>query len=306
MPIPPNPEQYIHEFKLQGLNGRLLRIPGPKSSKREVLFIYGHHSSLERWWGITDLMAKRINVLMPDLPGFGGMDSLYKIGKSASFDNLADWLAELVEKTYQKQKVTIIGMSLGFALVTRMLQRHPQLTKNVDKLVSLFGFASSNDFKLPRHSNLFKGALAKLFSQPVAADIFRYLFLNRFVLHAAYGKTKNAKEKFKGLTLEQTKENMEFEVKLWQANDVRTHMQTAVEFLNFDNTHTKIDLPVYHIAVHNDRYFNNIRVEKHFRQIFSDYYLLAELKSSTHAPTIVRTADEAASLIPKELLETLG
>lgn len=254
-----------------------------------------------------DLFARHYNVTMPDLPGFGGMESLYKKGQPASFDNLADWLAEFVKKTYGDGKVTIVGMSLGFPIATRMLQRHPELTKNVSKLVSLFGFAAASDFKMSAGARLWNAWLTRVFSWPVTSDIYRLTLLNPFVLRNAYHRTKNAREKFKGLTPQQATENMDFEIKLWHQNDVRTHMYTAYEFLTFDNTlGPKIDLPVYHIAVKNDRFFNNQSVQKHFKQIFNDYKLLVELTNGSHAPTVVRTAKEAESLIPKELLKTLS
>lgn len=253
-----------------------------------------------------DLFSKHASITMPDLPGFGGMDSLYTVGRTASIDALADWLAEFVRLTYHDRKVTIVGMSLGFVIVTRMLQRHPELIGRVNKLVSLFGFASSNDFKMSASSKFWNSLLAKTFSLPITSDFYRLLLLNPFVLRAGYHKTKNARQKFEGLSIEQKHDNMEFEIKLWQANDLRTHMQTAAEFLDFDNTHTKVNLPVYHVAVHNDRYFNNQSVENHFRQVFSDYHLIVELSGGTHAPTVVRTAAEAEPLTPKEMLDILG
>ncbi len=297
--------EYIHPMQLQGLKGRVLHIPGPKGSKSQVMFVYGHHSSLERWWGIMDLFSQHHTVTMPDLPGFGGMDSLYKNDKAASFDNLADWLAEFVRKTYKGQKVTLVGMSLGFVIITRMLQRHPDLTQNVNKLISLFGFASSDDFRMTPNSRFWNSLLANFFALPITSDLYRALLLNPTVLRAGYHKTKNAKQKFAGLNPEQKRETMDFEVELWRVNELRTHFRTAAEFLTFKPTPEQIDLPVYHIAVHNDRYFKLDRVEKHFRQIFNDYHLLIELKSGTHAPTVVKSAEEADPIIPKELLAQL-
>lgn len=294
--------EHISHIRLQGLNGRVLRIPGPKGNKSEVLFIYGHHSSIERWRGVAELVAQRASITMPDLPGFGGMDSLYKIGKTASFDNLADWLAEFVRKTYQDRKVTIVGMSLGFVIITRMLQRRPELTERVEKLVSLFGFADSSDFKMKSRSKFLASVGSWFFSLPMTSDLYRLVLLHPAILRTGYDKTPNAKQKFIGLTAEQRRENMDFEIELWRANDLRTHMHTAYEFLTFHMQDAKVDLPVHHIAVHNDRYFDNKSVEKHFRQIFSDYKLLVELKGGTHAPTAVRTAEDAGTIIPRELL----
>lgn len=305
MSVKTDVNQYLQPLSVGGLKGRKLCMPGPRDAKGEVLFIYGHHSSLERWWGVMELIAQHSTVTMPDLPGFGGMESLYKLGKSATIDNLADWLAEFVKQEYGERKVTVVGMSLGFVIITRMLQRHPELTKNVGKLISLFGFAHKRDFIMPNRLRRAYKLGAWFFSLPASSAFYRRVFLHPEVLRRGYHKTKNAREKFKGLSPEEVSKNMDFEIALWHANDLRTHMKTVVEFLSLDNTKSKVNLPVYHIGVKNDRYFSNSSVEKHYRQIFSEYHLLAELKSGTHAPTAVRTAKDAQAIIPAGMLANL-
>ena len=48
-----NAADYIYPLKMNGLRGRMLRMPPPAGKKREILYVYGHHSSLERWWGLV-------------------------------------------------------------------------------------------------------------------------------------------------------------------------------------------------------------------------------------------------------------
>src|SRR5579862_6532373 len=120
-------EDFIVPLNINGLEGRMLRLPAQKASQPEILFIYGQHSSLERWWGLALELNKLGPITMPDLPGFGGMQSLYKIGKTASVDDLADYLAAFVKLKYRNKKFVIAGMSLGFVIVTRMLQKYPEL-----------------------------------------------------------------------------------------------------------------------------------------------------------------------------------
>src|SRR5690349_7083121 len=129
------PADYILPLYMNGLEGRMLRLPPKKGQTREVLFVYGQHSSLERWWGLAQALNQYGAVTIADLPGFGGMTSLYKIGQEANIDNLADYLAAFFKLKYRRKKVAVAGMSLGFVIVTRMLQRYPALTKNIDMLV---------------------------------------------------------------------------------------------------------------------------------------------------------------------------
>ncbi len=65
-----DPADYIAPLNMNGMQGRMLRMPAPKSYKREILFIYGHHSSLERWFGFSQVLNRYGAVTMPDLPGF--------------------------------------------------------------------------------------------------------------------------------------------------------------------------------------------------------------------------------------------
>src|SRR4051812_40524605 len=105
------PAEFIKPLYINELQGRMLHMPAPKGKKREILFVYGHHSSLERWWGLMQDLNQYGAVTMPDLPGFGGMEDLYKIGKKPDVDTLADYLATFIRMRYKRKKVTIAGLS---------------------------------------------------------------------------------------------------------------------------------------------------------------------------------------------------
>src|SRR5437899_499489 len=95
---PPNVQDYIVPLNINGMEGRMLHLPAPKSRQDcHILYIYGHHSSLERWWGLAQAFNEFGEVTAPDLPGFGGMDSFYTIGKKPDLDNMADYLASFVK-----------------------------------------------------------------------------------------------------------------------------------------------------------------------------------------------------------------
>lgn len=302
----PNPADYIVPLNMNGLQGRMLHMPAPKGYDREILFIYGHHSSLERWYGLMENLNRYGAVTMPDLPGFGGMESLYKLGQRPTIDALADYLAAFVKMRYKRRRVTIAGMSLGFVIVTRMLQRYPDLTKKVDMLISIAGFAHRDDFVFskPRHAMYYLAA--RFFSLPVASSFFRHVCLNSLVLRTFYRHTHNAKEKFHGVVDEELKQIMDIEVRLWQDNDVRTYMLTSAEFLTLDNCRKHVDLPIHHVGVEADRYFDNHVVEQHLRVIFTEYHLLATLKAGNHAPSVIADAKAAAAYIPPKLRKLLA
>jgi len=302
---PPNPSDYIEPLNMNGLQGRMLHMPAPKGHNREILLIYGHHSSLERWFGLAQVLNKYGAVTMPDLPGFGGMESFYKINERPTIDNLADYLAAFVKMRYKRRRVTIVGMSFGFVIATRMLQRFPELTKKVDLMVSLVGFAHKDDFVFSKPRYWSYRVATKLFATPLLSKFFHGVVLQPALIRAAYGKTHNAKNKFAGMSAEERELMLEVEVGLWRNNDVRTYMFTTTQFLTFDNCKSQVDLPVWHVAVQNDHFFDNIVVEQHMRVIFNDFYGMT-INMTKHAPTVIASAKDAAPFVPPKLRRELS
>lgn len=294
---PKNPEDYIFPLYINGLEGRMLRLPPPKGKTRELMFVYGQHSTLERWWGIAEEFNRFGGVTMPDLPGFGGMTSLYKIGQDPNMDNLAGYLAAFIKMKYRRKKVTIAAMSMAFAVVTRMLQLYPELTKNVDMLVSIVGLSHHEDFVFGQRRIFVYRIGAWLFSHKWPSILFKSIFLQPAYIRRVYHRSNNAKEKFKDMSGDEFNRTMDMEIVLWQVNDLRTQMRTNYEMLTLNNCNRRVDLPVIHVAAKHDRYFDNLSVEQHMRMIFSDfkmYYTTAP----NHAPTVVATAKDAAPFIP--------
>lgn len=299
------PADFITPLLINGLEGRVLHMPAPATKKRDILFIYGHHSTLERWWGMVQDLNQYGSVTVPDLPGFGGMDSFYKIGLEPTIDNLADYLATFVKLRYRRKKVTLCGLSFGFVVVTRMLQRNPELIKKVDILVSVVGFSHHGDFVFSPNRSRFYRIGTKALSHKVPSIVFKNLFLNPTIVRLAYAKTFNAKKKFENLSKQDRKASMDFEVHLWHKNDIRTQALTSYEFFLLDNCKVKINLPVWHVSVKADRYFDNHTVEQHMRVIFSDFHE-AKSNSGSHAPSILADKEAASKIMPASIRKILS
>lgn len=298
-----NVEDYIQPLHINGMDGRMLYLP-PKhrTHTNHILVIYGHHSSLERWWGLVQNFNDGGAVTMPDLPGFGGMDSFYKIGRPATLDAYADYMAAFVKMRYRRKKVMIVGISFGFLVATRMLQRYPELTSRVTMLVSAMGFMYKDNFRFsPTRYNFYRYG-ADVFSIRPLTFVFRHTVLTAPVLRAFYAQTNNAKHKFTYAKddVELRKAIMDMEVKLWQSNDVRTYMRTTVELLTVDNTTEKVAIPVWHVHTPHDNYFDNDVIEQQMRVVFSEYYPVI-IHAKSHSPSVVATKREAAAFVPKEL-----
>ncbi len=291
-------------LNMNGLNGRMLQIPSTKVKNREILLIYGHHASLERIYGIAESLSDYGNVTVPDLPGCGGMQSFYSIDMVPSIDNMADYLASFIKLRYRGKKVTVIGMSLGFVIVTRMLQRYPSLSKKIDLLISIVGFSHKYDFSFSKNWYLFYLYGAKFFTLRPASMFFYNVFLHPAVIRAAYSKTHNAKKKMESLSTEEAKRAIDFEVNLWRNDDIRTYMIMTTEMLQLDNCRKQVDLPVHHISVDSDQYFDHSVVEQHLRIIFTDFTEHIA-KIPNHAPSVIANKKEAAPFVPKSIRSLL-
>ena len=295
---------YIVPLDLNGLHGRMAKLPAPANRKREILLLYGHHASLERLQGLAELLNDYGGVTMVDLPGFGGMDSFYKIGQKPTLDTMADYLASVIKLRYRGRRFTIIAVSFGFIVATRMLQRYPDIAKKVDLLVSVVGFTHHSEFTFSRARYLGYRYGASIFSRRLPSIFFQNVMLHPLVIKTIYSRTHNAKHKFRGLSAEQRKKAINFEVHLWRCNDGRTHMDTSVTMLTVDNLQPKIDMPVWHLSVKNDNYFDNHRVEQHMRIIFSDFHS-APIRMDSHSASIIASKKESEPLVPVELRKVL-
>ena len=299
-------DAHIKPLDMNGLAGRMAYLPAPAGKRAEILFVYGQHSSLERWWGLLQYVNKYGAVTAPDLPGFGGMESFYKIGTKPTLDNYADYLAAFVKMRYRRKKVIIVGMSFGFVVATRMLQRCPELSGHVRMLVSLAGLTHRDDFIFTKWRYRSYWLLGKVCSHWLPATLYRFLFLNSFVLRHTYDHTYQARGKFAAArSPEEFKRFMDMEIHLWHVNDPRTHAYTLVELLTLDNCAKRLGTPLWHVTVHGDQYLDPIQVEQHLHVAFEKVHL-TESKIKNHAPSIIADEEAAAPLIPSKLRRVMS
>ncbi|MBX4197180.1 alpha/beta hydrolase [Candidatus Saccharibacteria bacterium] len=301
---------YLLPLNINGLAGRMLKLPAPKGKNREILFVYGHHTSLERIYGVAELLNKYGAVTVPDLPGFGGMQTFYKIGQQPDLDAMADYLAAFVKLRYRNKRLTIGAYSLGVMIVIRMLQKYPELAKKIDLLASIAGFAHKDDFIFKRRTIWIFRIGTALFSRRLPAAFLKYFIFRKIFIRTTYLFVerffiKQQHSKIQGTDAEEKRRRIDFEIHLWKCNDPRTYMKIAHEMFTLDLTGKHINLEVYHVSVDADRYFNNTLVEQHMRTIFRDFHLIkADVPS--HSPSVIADAKDAAPFIPPALRKVLN
>lgn len=297
-----NLADYIEPLDMNGLRGRVMNLPGKKKKNQQILLIYGHHASIERMFGLAEELNRYGAVTLPDLPGFGGMQSFYRINEKPDLDKMADYLASFIKMRYKNRRVTIVGMSFGFLVIARMLQRYPDIAKKVDELISIVGFVHHEDFKMKTGMKRSMSLLCSALSGRSSSIIARYVCLNRPMIYAGYRLAGDRNVKMRKISAAERSKRIKFEVKLWHCNDVRTYFVTGNEMLRADlcNNGKRIDLPVTHVKVEDDRYFDNGVVEQHLGVVFNDVTVLTT-RLKGHAPTVVGTAKDAAPFVPKKL-----
>jgi hypothetical protein len=70
--------------------------------------------------------------------------------------------------------------------------------------------------------------------------------------------------------------------------------------LTVDNCTRQVNLPVWHLSVKTDNYFDNHIVEQHMRVIFTDFHNIP-IKLNSHAISIIADKKAAKAWIPPKL-----
>lgn len=295
----------IAPLEIDGLHGRLLTLP--KRKGREILLLYGLHASLERMAGVAEYLNSFGPVTMPDLPGFGGMESFYTAGRQATLDNVADYLAAFVRHHYEDRRFSIVGLSYGFIVATKMLQRHPDIVDRVDVVVSIVGLASREDLAGSPRSRTLMRLTASVCAQRLPAGFIQHVLLRPTVIRAGYFCMEKLARR-PGQPIDTNKaervRRIKFEIELWRSNDVRTYMQAVASIFSLEPG-SRVKLPVYHAVLEGDQYLNNQQTEASMKQVYREVHIL-QARGDSHALTVLATAEDTARYVPAELQELLS
>ena len=107
------------------------------SDKKETLvLIHGFGDRKESFYFIAEFLKERLNLVIPDLPGFGnsGMDPNLVYG----LDNYIDWLDRFIEQT-GLDTFHLAGCSMGGAIAAKFAAQFPSRVKTLS-LVGSAGF----------------------------------------------------------------------------------------------------------------------------------------------------------------------
>ncbi len=279
-----------------GLRGRMLVHPSrqPDGRGRTIVFVYGIHASLERFYGVIHFFARFGRVVAPDLPGFGGMEPFYEAGRKPGLDAYGDYLAEFISQEVPEGHLTLIGLSYGFAVITRMLQRHPELHSRVKLNLSVVGLALGEDLAMPTAVRRLGVVMFWLGKRRPLSGLVQFVMTRRWLLTLSYGPKH---PKMLALTPEERPEFIAFEAYLWRCNDMRTYCTCLEELFRLHATGPRVPLTADHIETANDHWLNVERARRHIQAQYA-HVTVHQSKLRHHGGTAYTDETEPETMIP--------
>lgn len=303
-----NKDSHIKEYEFKGLRGRYGYWGArSKSAKRTFVLIYGQHANIERLKPLVDIFTRYGDVYVPDNPGFGGMESSYKIGEKPTLAFYGDHLNNFLTNYVPTDRLlTIVGISFGFQVAAECLYRHPSLQPDVEHIVSLMGFVKPSDFIM---SPTYKVPLVYMLAWPgkswLGSELFKRIATEKTVV-ATYMATKPIQVKLKSLSRNDAKKYAKEQARLWIDNDPRTHASTGWDFINKNDISSyKLPVNAIHLGVPKDHIINSASVRSSMKKMFK-HLLSYDLHIENHAPLDVEDENDIEKFIPPGLAIVLS
>lgn len=304
MGTPTRPE--LQPYSYRTLKGRYGYWPATSIGKTRVfVLVYGQHASLERLEPLIAVFRQFGDVYAVDNPGFGGMEPSYKIGKYPDLHFQADHLHHFITTCLpQHKRLTIIGISYGFQIVTQLLHDFPELQPRTEHVVNMVGCLSYKELDMPLS---YKIPLIYLLAFPgrtwLGSTLFK-LIARRRVIISVYLLTKPIQVKLRGISRKQAVAYADEQASLWIHNDPRTHGAAAWDFVT-KNDLTQLKLPVdaLHLSVPGDHIIDSSSVKHSMATVFRSFHSF-DIALDNHAPLDL-DADDIEAIIPVELAKIL-
>jgi len=304
------PSRHLRRININKLRGRLLYLPAKKQTKypKKIVMLAGQHAAHERLYAVAQVLNDYGEVYSPDLPGFGGMTSFYKIGKQPTYDNYADYLYTFLKANRLTEDVWFFSWSFGAQVMTRMFQKYPHTQQWVKTPIAFVGFARGSDFNVSRWYKTWLFALIYPASTKWGARLLQAVAFNKFTIKFVMTIFSLTKAKMQNDNGNLRRDMKKMEEYLWTVNDRRTHAATAVMMFHSDLTRysdDKIDLKLHNIITDSDQYFDNRRVKASFEKIYMGYKAYG-IDLRVHTPSMIADKQEVQDMLSEEVIKLLS
>lgn len=275
-------DQNITPLRVNKLSGRMLRLVSTRS-RREILVVYDLHTDLEAIRGFAKNLSRYGSVTAPDLPGFGGMDSLTKMRHKITLGNYCAYLAAFVKLRYRNRRFTIVGIGLGATISVRMLQKYPDIAAKVNNVVLLGGLFERSDRRMSSMSRLAAKIGYKVLLLPPIC------FLGKGIMRGPFLRVALGLANIQSRPM--SKSALAEEDRLWRGDDLKSHLSLEKELLTQKLIESRLNIPAQALAINTPKDFDYSTWSEHLRVIFNDVTI-------THSRRKV-------SVPPKQLFEQL-
>lgn len=125
---------------------KLVWLQGGNPDGEPVLLLHGFGASKENWLPLLPFLARRYQLFIPDLPGWGeshfSAEALY--GLDHQVERLAEWMQQKLPTPLH-----VAGSSMGGGIAGLLAARHPELVRSVT-LMNAAGVAGSATTRFER------------------------------------------------------------------------------------------------------------------------------------------------------------
>lgn len=263
-----NINDFTEPYYINGLAGRCLIANSRTTKQKQILFVHDLLDSLENSWNLINDLRSFGTVSSVDLPGLNDMKSFKSIGYAIDFDNYADYLATFVKLRFKRGKIIMVGKGLGFSIITRMLQKYPEIRKRVTTVASINGYVHHDDFILNnKYADIYR-ALCHLLSIKTVAHVYSRCISNSHVWNKL--DSINPRYKFLFYGILNDKANSSSTRILFRNCDPVTRIKLIEQILELDNCQSRLNIKVLHAYSKSE--LINISVQRQHLQIaYKDY-----------------------------------
>lgn len=298
-------DKRIRPYVYKGLRGRyILQSAVRTTAKRVFLVIYGQHATIERLLPTVEALSQYGTVYLVDTPGFGGMESPYRVGEQPTLNFYDGHLKHIFDTLLPRDKrITIFGISYGLQLASHFLAHHPDYVERIEDVVSFVGLVSHTNFRIsPSLEFTLKYLACGPGRYPAGAWVYQNIILRDSILQAYYRYIMVPKKvELKGAPRTKIERYVKEQSWLWRINDPRTHAKTAWDFLFVtDLTDLRIAMPITHAGVPNDHFLDNDNVVDGLTKMYSRVDTHS-IDLHGHAPVSTDEADDVLKFIPENL-----
>jgi pimeloyl-ACP methyl ester carboxylesterase len=289
----PKQDIKMETLRINRLKGRFFRARSDKS--REILIVYDIPMNLEQIIPLANAMTEYGNVTAMDLPGFGGMSSFYAIKKKPTLANYAGYLAAFIKLRFKRRRLTIVGIGIGFSIITQCLKQYPSIAKRVDTLVSIDGLLDKTDLRLNPSERFTLNAKRRLQSTRLAAFVAKHTSFQPSIIENT----------LKNRDVQLSKEQIAVVAAAWKEVHIRSYRQLQRQLLRLELAQQTLTIPLHHLQIPYTYYDIDHELSAEHMQILSKITWIHANDSNKKLLEILQDEKSIKRALPNELKKVL-